>query len=128
MSLIGPRPERPEWEAKLRDEIRFYDRRHLAKPGMTGWAQVRCGYAGSMAGTAYKLCHDLYYLKYRSVPRDLLILSETAVVLMKKILFEEPSVEPSPLSAPADADQGRELSAAEDGAEDRPRVLDADLA
>jgi exopolysaccharide biosynthesis polyprenyl glycosylphosphotransferase len=138
MSLVGPRPERPEWAASLRDEVRFYDRRHLAKPGMTGWAQVRCGYSGSTSGTAFKLCHDLYYLKYRSVPRDLLIMFETIVVLTKKILFVQPAIEPSPLTSAAATVQaatvhtapvnGFELDVPERRVDDADRVLDADLA
>ena len=127
MSLVGPRPERPEWTVSLRAEVPFYDRRHLAKPGMTGWAQVRCGYAGSMDGTAFKLCHDLYYLKYRSVPRDLLILFETIVVLTRKILFTQPAIEPSPLASVA-TPSGFELDVAEHRVDEPDRVLDADLA
>ena len=127
MSLVGPRPERPEWVVSLRDEVPFYDRRHLAKPGMTGWAQVRCGYAGSMSGTAFKLCHDLYYLKYRSVPRDVLILFETVVVLTKKILFAQSEIEPSPLASVA-TPSGFGLELSEHRVDDSDRVLDADLA
>ena len=127
MSLVGPRPERPEWTVSLRAEVPFYDRRHLAKPGMTGWAQVRCGYAGSMDGTAFKLCHDLYYLKYRSVPRDLLVMVETVVVLTRKILFTQPVIEPSPLASVA-TPSGFDLNVAEHRVDEPDRVLDADLA
>jgi lipopolysaccharide/colanic/teichoic acid biosynthesis glycosyltransferase len=77
MSLVGPRPERPEIVTELESWFSYYDRRHLVKPGITGWAQVRCGYAGSHIGTAWKLCHDLYYLKRRSTVFDLLIMAET---------------------------------------------------
>ena len=77
MSLVGPRPERPSIVAELEQQLPCYDRRHLMKPGITGWAQVRCGYAGSESGTAWKLCHDLYYLKHRSVRCDLTIMLET---------------------------------------------------
>jgi lipopolysaccharide/colanic/teichoic acid biosynthesis glycosyltransferase len=55
----------------------------LVKPGITGWAQLRCGYAGSELGTAWKLCHDLYYVKRRSVLVDTLILAETGVVAFR---------------------------------------------
>ncbi|MEJ7786739.1 MAG: sugar transferase [Solirubrobacteraceae bacterium] len=55
----------------------YYSRRHLIKPGLTGWAQVRCGYAGSDTGSAWKLCHDLCHLKHRSFALDLAILLET---------------------------------------------------
>jgi exopolysaccharide biosynthesis polyprenyl glycosylphosphotransferase len=77
MSLVGPRPEQPAFVARLEDAIPFYQRRHLVKPGLTGWAQIRCGYAGSDAGSAWKLSHDLYYLKHRSTLFDLAILAET---------------------------------------------------
>ena len=77
MSIVGPRPEQPEFVDRLEQMIPFYQRRHLVKPGVTGWAQVRCGYAGSDVGSAWKLCHDLYYLKHRSTALDLMILGET---------------------------------------------------
>lgn len=77
MTLVGPRPERPEIVAALERDLPDYTRRRLVKPGVTGWAQVRCGYAGSGIGTAWKLCHDLYYLKHRSLFADLLIMLET---------------------------------------------------
>jgi lipopolysaccharide/colanic/teichoic acid biosynthesis glycosyltransferase len=78
MSLVGPRPEQPDVVASLEAEFHYYDRRHLVKPGITGWATVRCGYSGTPIGEAWKLCHDLYYLKRRSLFFDLLIVMETA--------------------------------------------------
>ena len=78
MTLVGPRPERPELVAQIERQYPHYTRRHLVKPGIAGWAQLRCGYAGSNLGTAWKLCHDLYYVKHRSFLGDLLILFETA--------------------------------------------------
>jgi exopolysaccharide biosynthesis polyprenyl glycosylphosphotransferase len=83
MTLVGPRPERPEIVLELERRFPHYTRRHLVKPGITGWAQLRCGYAGSELGTAWKLCHDLYYVKRRSVLVDALILAETGVVAFK---------------------------------------------
>lgn len=80
MTLVGPRPEQPEITAKLENVFPHYSRRLLVKPGVTGWAQVRCGYAGTHVGTAWKLCHDLYYLKHRSTLIDLLIMLETVVI------------------------------------------------
>ena len=80
MTLIGPRPERPEMVAELERQFSHYTRRHLLRPGIAGWAQLRCGYAGSDLGTAWKLCHDLYYIKHRSVLADLLIIVETLFV------------------------------------------------
>jgi exopolysaccharide biosynthesis polyprenyl glycosylphosphotransferase len=81
MSLVGPRPEQPEFVDRLERMLPFYQRRHLMRPGITGWAQVRCGYAGSDIGSAWKLCHDLYYAKHRSTAVDLLILGETFATL-----------------------------------------------
>lgn len=67
MGLVGPRPERPEFVYKLEQEIPFYGRRHLVKPGITGWAQVRAGYGLSDEGAAIKLSRDLFYLKHQSL-------------------------------------------------------------
>ena len=80
MTLVGPRPEQPRIVAELERVFPHYSRRLQVKPGVTGWAQVRCGYAGSQVGTAWKLCHDLYYLKHRSTLADLLIMLETVVI------------------------------------------------
>ncbi len=77
MTMVGPRPERPEIVTELERHFPHYTRRHLVKPGITGWAQLRCGYAGSELGTAWKLCHDLFYVKRRSVLADWLIIVET---------------------------------------------------
>jgi exopolysaccharide biosynthesis polyprenyl glycosylphosphotransferase len=74
MSLVGPRPEQPAFVDRLEREVPFYDRRHLVKPGITGWAQIRCGYARSESASIWKHCHDLYYLKHRSIAGDLHIL------------------------------------------------------
>ena len=82
MSVVGPRPEQPEFVDRLEQVIPFYQRRHLMKPGLTGWAQVRCGYAGSDIGSAWKVCHDLYYLKHRSLLLNLVILGETLRTLV----------------------------------------------
>jgi exopolysaccharide biosynthesis polyprenyl glycosylphosphotransferase len=84
MTLIGPRPERRELILKLERSLAYYDRRHLVKPGLAGWAQARCGYGGSEEGTSWKLCHDLYYLKHRSLYFDTLILIENFRVSLGK--------------------------------------------
>jgi exopolysaccharide biosynthesis polyprenyl glycosylphosphotransferase len=91
MSLVGPRPEQPEFVDRLERMLPFYQRRHLLRPGITGWAQIRCGYAGSDIGSAWKLCHDLYYAKHRSTALDLLILCETFATLFFK---REPVMHP----------------------------------
>ena len=80
MTIVGPRPERPEMVADLERAFPHYRRRHLIKPGVTGWAQVRCGYAGSTLGTAWKLCHDLYYMKRRSQLVNLMVVIETLMI------------------------------------------------
>jgi exopolysaccharide biosynthesis polyprenyl glycosylphosphotransferase len=78
MSIVGPRPERPEFLQLLEAEVPFWTRRHLVKPGITGWAQVRTGYASDVVGTAEKLSYDLFYLKHRSLVLDLAIAVMTA--------------------------------------------------
>jgi exopolysaccharide biosynthesis polyprenyl glycosylphosphotransferase len=83
MTLVGPRPERPEMVAELERRFPHYTRRHLVKPGIAGWAALRCGYAGSDIGTAWKLCHDLFYIKRRSMLADALILAETGVEVFR---------------------------------------------
>ena len=77
MSLIGPRPERPEWVERYQAAIPFYEKRHLLKPGLTGWAQVHEGYGTTEAEAVRKLERDLYYLRYRSLGLDLRILIAT---------------------------------------------------
>src|SRR6266511_5617375 len=82
MSIVGPRPERPEFLELLRDTVPFWTRRHLVKPGITGWAQVRRGYTADVMGTADKLSYDLYYLKYRSLFFDLAIAMRTVGIVL----------------------------------------------
>jgi exopolysaccharide biosynthesis polyprenyl glycosylphosphotransferase len=83
MSLVGPRPERPEFLAELSDRVPFWAQRHLIKPGLTGWAQVRQGYAGSAEETATKLSYDMWYLRHRSLTVDLGILMRTVAVVLR---------------------------------------------
>jgi exopolysaccharide biosynthesis polyprenyl glycosylphosphotransferase len=89
MSIVGPRPEQPLYARDLERTVPFYSRRIWLKPGMTGWAQVHCGYAGSEVGTLHKICHDLYYIKHRSLRFDLRILCLTlgAVVFDRQRQF-----------------------------------------
>jgi exopolysaccharide biosynthesis polyprenyl glycosylphosphotransferase len=77
MSLIGPRPERPEFVATFSEAIPFYDKRHLIKPGITGWAQVHEGYGASHEDTIRKLERDLYYVLKQSLGVDLRIMLAT---------------------------------------------------
>ncbi|HML24409.1 MAG TPA: sugar transferase, partial [Aggregatilinea sp.] len=78
MSLIGPRPERPEFVATLSRTIPFYRTRHAAKPGITGWAQVSYHYGSSEEDALIKLQYDLYYIRHQSLALDVLILLRTA--------------------------------------------------
>ena len=93
MSVVGPRPERPEFVELLEGEVPFWTRRHLVKPGITGWAQVRRGYTSDLEGTAEKLSYDLYYLKHRSVALDLAIVAKTIGIVASR--SERPDVHPS---------------------------------
>jgi exopolysaccharide biosynthesis polyprenyl glycosylphosphotransferase len=85
MSLIGPRPERPEFDSQLRKEIPYYDLRYLVKPGITGWAQVLYPYGASVEDAYEKLSYDLYYIKNYSLWLDIAIVFKTIrVVLLGK--------------------------------------------
>ncbi len=77
MGFVGPRPERPEFVEWLTKEIPFYELRHMVRPGITGWAQVRYKYGASLEETKRKLEYDLYYVKHLSLGLDLLIMFET---------------------------------------------------
>ncbi len=83
MSLIGPRPERPELETELEAGIRHYRKRHWMLPGLSGWAQVNAPYAGSLEEAELKLSYDLYYLRHWSTGFDLLILIKTIKTVLK---------------------------------------------
>jgi sugar transferase (PEP-CTERM system associated) len=82
MSLVGPRPERPEFVTMLSEQIPFYAVRHSVKPGITGWAQVRHCYVATVDDTVKKLEYDIYYVKNNSLLLDLLILLETVRVVL----------------------------------------------
>ncbi len=77
MSVVGPRPERPEFVAALEQDIPFYRLRHAVKPGMTGWAQISLGYVDSPDAARLRLEYDLYYIKHQSVWLDVLIVART---------------------------------------------------
>jgi lipopolysaccharide/colanic/teichoic acid biosynthesis glycosyltransferase len=77
MSLIGPRPERPEYVSELAKSNPFYSYRLSVRPGLTGWAQVKCGYGSSKQDELVKLQYDLFYIKHRSCLLDILILFKT---------------------------------------------------
>ncbi|HEY0417349.1 MAG TPA: exopolysaccharide biosynthesis polyprenyl glycosylphosphotransferase [Gaiellaceae bacterium] len=81
MSIVGPRPERPEFLEMLEDAVPFWSRRHLLRPGITGWAQLRSGYASDSYATEEKLSHDLWYLRHQSLLVDLVICGRTLPAL-----------------------------------------------
>ena len=88
MSLVGPRPERPEFTEKLASIIPFYNERHLVQPGLTGWAQVRFPYAASFEAAARKLQFDLYYIKNMSFLLDASILLRTFKTILVGLRHE----------------------------------------
>ncbi|MGB6268935.1 MAG: sugar transferase [Olleya sp.] len=77
MSLIGPRPERPFFVEELSQVIPFYETRHIVKPGLTGWAQVKTRYGSSIDDSLLKLQYDLYYIKHKSFLLDINIIVKT---------------------------------------------------
>jgi lipopolysaccharide/colanic/teichoic acid biosynthesis glycosyltransferase len=82
MSLVGPRPERAYFVEQLTAQLPFFAVRQSVKPGITGWAQVRCEYGSCLEGTKAKLQYDLYYLKNHSLLLDLIVLLETVAVVV----------------------------------------------
>lgn len=82
MSFVGPRPERPMFVEQLSEKIPFYAERHRVKPGITGWAQISYPYGASEDDAVQKLQYDLYYVKNYSIFLDLLILLQTAEVVI----------------------------------------------
>jgi sugar transferase (PEP-CTERM system associated) len=85
MSLVGPRPERPEFVAELAGKIPFYNERHFVKPGISGWAQVRYGYGASHQDAQAKLEYDLYYVKHHTLALDLMVLLQTVEIVLFRI-------------------------------------------
>ena len=83
MSIVGPRPERPEFVAKLQETIPFYYSRLMAKPGLTGWAQVNYDYGKNEKDAFIKLQYDFYYLRYWSLWLDIYIIFRTIGVILR---------------------------------------------
>jgi len=77
MSIVGPRPERPEFQEELIKKVPHWNCRHLVKPGLTGWAQIRYRYAADANESEEKLAYDLYYIKHASTLVDLQIILST---------------------------------------------------
>jgi len=82
MSIVGPRPERPEFVTELEEQIPYYSERHTVKPGVTGWAQLKYSYGASKEDAEEKLRYDLYYVKNHSLMLDLMIILQTAEVIL----------------------------------------------
>ena len=77
MSIVGPRPERPEFQEDLLKNVPHWNARHLVKPGITGWAQIKYKYASNMQSSEQKLAYDLYYLRNLSFALDFEIILAT---------------------------------------------------
>ena len=84
MGFVGPRPERPEFVPWLVEQIPYFELRHMIRPGLTGWAQVRYGYGATLAEAREKLEYDLYYIKHMSLGLDLLIMFETIKTILRR--------------------------------------------
>ena len=82
MSLIGPRPERPEIESKFLKELQYYNYRYIIKPGVSGWSKVNYPYGASISDTEKKLSFDIYYIKHFSILLDILILFKTIKLVL----------------------------------------------
>jgi lipopolysaccharide/colanic/teichoic acid biosynthesis glycosyltransferase len=82
LRVLGPRPPRPVFIKQLEQRIPYYSERHLVKPGLTGWAQVRYPYGASLEDAREKHHYDLYYIKNQSPMLDALILLETARIVL----------------------------------------------
>ena len=85
MSVVGPRPERPEFVAALAERIPFYRARNAVRPGLTGWSVVHLGYASSAEDALVKLQYDLYYIKHQSLFLDAYILLRTAAAMVRLV-------------------------------------------
>jgi sugar transferase (PEP-CTERM system associated) len=85
MAFVGPRPERPEFVESLSKEIPYYGVRHMVRPGLTGWAQIRYKYGSTVQDALEKLQYDLFYIKNASIGLDLLIMFQTIkTVLLRR--------------------------------------------
>ena len=82
MAFVGPRPERPEFVEWLTQEIPYYSLRHLVRPGITGWAQIRYKYGNTIQDAKEKLRYDLFYIKNASIGLDILIMFQTIKILL----------------------------------------------
>jgi exopolysaccharide biosynthesis polyprenyl glycosylphosphotransferase len=86
MSMVGPRPERPEFVATLEASMPYWNRRLLIKPGITGWAQIRCGYAADREASQAKLSYDLWYIRHQNLAVDIAVCLQTAGLMVRALL------------------------------------------
>jgi lipopolysaccharide/colanic/teichoic acid biosynthesis glycosyltransferase len=77
LGVVGPRPEQPHYVAELSEKLPFYPLRHMVRPGLTGWAQVKYGYAGNESDALEKLQYEFWYLRHQSVRNDARIIGRT---------------------------------------------------
>jgi len=97
MSIVGPRPERPEFVGQLNRAVPLYHYRHCMQPGLTGWAQLNFPYGASVEDAAEKLKFDLFYIKNAGIVLDLLILLQTLeVVIWGRAVSMAGSPQPQP--------------------------------
>ena len=82
MSIVGPRPERPEFVDELQENVPYYSERHVLQPGVTGWAQLKYSYGASEEDAIEKLQYDLYYIKNQTIMLDILIILQTVEVVL----------------------------------------------
>ena len=108
MSIVGPRPERPEFVEKLTEKIALYDYRHCVQPGLTGWAQLNFPYGASVEDASEKLKYDLFYIKNTNFLFDLFILMQTLEVVIwgRAISMSGPRL-PKDAMAAENGDQAR---------------------
>jgi lipopolysaccharide/colanic/teichoic acid biosynthesis glycosyltransferase len=84
LSLVGPRPEQPRYVAELTEKLPFYDMRHLVRPGLTGWAQVKYGYAGDESDALEKLQYEFWYLRHQSLSLDARVVGRTVRSVVRR--------------------------------------------
>jgi exopolysaccharide biosynthesis polyprenyl glycosylphosphotransferase len=87
MSMVGPRPERPEFVAMLEASMPYWNRRLLIKPGVTGWAQIRCGYAADREASEAKLSYDLWYIRHQNLAVDIAVCLQTAGLMVSSLFI-----------------------------------------
>jgi lipopolysaccharide/colanic/teichoic acid biosynthesis glycosyltransferase len=94
MSLVGPRPERPEIVSRLREQVVGYDRRHAVRPGITGFAQIHLPPDSCVRSVRNKLVYDLFYVRHRSVRMELFVLFATGLKMfgLKRLYYRAPRV------------------------------------